>query len=54
MDPRRNNVVMFIFTMATMHYIMMEVAAMQHIVLVFHYCMVDALDIVVVWKLVWK
>ena len=45
--------VVLILTMA-IHYIMIEVAAMQHIVLAFHYCMVDALETVVVQKLVQK
>ena len=31
-----------------MHYIMVEVAPLQHIALAFCYCMVDALEVVVV------
>ena len=51
MDSKRHEVLVMLTLTMAIHYIMMEVAVMQYVVFAFHYCMVNALEVVVVHKL---
>ena len=48
MDPRRHKVLVVLILTITMHYIMIEVVVVEHILLAFYYFMVDVLKVAMV------